>query len=409
MVEEPAAESEAMTPPHTPTVEILSIGDELLAGRTLDSNAAELARLLAERGQSLTWHQTVGDKEADIVAALDVAASRSALVVVSGGLGPTSDDVTRAAAARWAAVPLVTLPDADPRYTVPASAQALANPVGTAGGFSLRRGDTSLVFLPGVPVEFVAMLPAALAALGLGEIGGESRRELVVSVFGLRESEIDQLLRPLERGANVRIHYNVRFPVVRVRVAASGAAAADPVWSALCSQVRDALGRNAYAEADCSLAETVVGWLARHGLRVATAESCTGGLIGHLLTEVPGVSEHFAGGFVVYANTAKESMLGVPATVLAREGAVSRATVEHMARAARERLDADLAVAVSGIAGPGGGSPEKPVGTVHMALAGPDGVGWTEHLFTGGRTAIKQRAAHAALDMIRRHCEELAT
>lgn len=419
------------------SIDMISIGDELLEGRTLDSNGATLGRWLAGRGLVLRRRVTLPDDRGAITAALREALADAALVVVSGGLGPTADDVTREAAADLLGVGCVVdeaaaaairayraglgrPPNEGERRmaSLPAGARPIPNPAGVALAFALDWTPAAggpahaAVFLPGVPREFEALLDpavgpllAARAGWAAGAVGAGARRTLTYSVFGVPESELDERLRPLEVPGAVRFQYGVRTPVVRVTLVAEGAAAGDEAWAAHTARFRAALGDAAYGEGDVPLAEVVVGHLRRLGWRLATAESCTGGLVAHWLTQVAGASAVFDRGLVTYANEAKEALLGVPGAVLAQFGAVSRETVEHMARGARERAGAELGVAISGIAGPTGGTPDKPVGTVHLALAAPDGLRWEQRRFAGGRSDIKRQAAGAALDLVRRYCE----
>lgn len=414
-------------------VEMVSVGDELLDGRTVDTNAATLGRFLRGHGVEVRRRVTVPDDLAAIIRALDdalgVDGEGPRLVVVSGGLGPTTDDITRQAAARLLGVDVIVdepaaaairanraalgrpYNDGERRMaSLPAGATLVHNAVGVAPGFAVARPardgvGSSAVFLPGVPREFEAMLPGALEPFLRAASGGPGQRAVTYSVFGVPESELDERLRALGEPEDVRFQYGVRFPVVRVTLVARGEAARGDAWARCARRFREALGDAAYGEGDVSLAEVVVGHLRRLGWRLATAESCTGGLVAHLLTEVPGASDVFDLGWVTYSNDQKRDRLGVPQGVLDRVGAVSRETVEAMARGAREGARADLAVAISGIAGPGGGTVEKPVGTVHLALATPDGIEWHERRFAGSRSAVKSLTAATALDLTRRYCE----
>lgn len=304
-------------------VEMISIGDELIARRGADRNAVSLAALLRSHGLALWRRQTVPDELDTIVDALRTAAARAGLVVVSGGLGPTSDDLTRDAVGALLAVPVAEDPEAAAAVRarraarglapnpgerrmarLPRGAALVANEAGVAPGFAVEHGGTRLVFLPGVPSEFEAMLPAALAPTLPGPGAGAAGRSCAVSVFGVPESELDERLRPLERPPALRVRYGVRFPTIRVTLEAQGEEAEPARWTESEARFRALVGDAAYADGEATLAETVVAGLKARGWHLATAESCTGGLVSHLLTEVPGVSAHFGLGLVTYANEA---------------------------------------------------------------------------------------------------------
>lgn len=416
---------------------IVCIGDELNRGEVIDRNAAWLGEQLSDLGCTVIWRFGVNDVEADMVTALREAAQRAAIVLVSGGLGPTSDDLTVDVAAsllgtepvidavheerlrqrfaeRKRDVPALALR----QVRVPATAMVLANPVGLAPGFALSYLGSQLFFMPGVPAELKAIFSTAIAPR-LRELAParQSRRKTTLRVFGLTEGQTDQKLRDLlpqlsasrstsaanpgTATANSTLHYRLAFPEILVTLVTIGEAELTAEHhDELLQKIRDRLGDAAYGEGDDDLPVVIGRLLAASGRKVATAESCTGGLLGALLTAVAGSSEYFVGGIISYANEVKVVQLGVRSETLAAHGAVSRACVEEMASGVRERLAATYGVAVSGVAGPGGGSKDKPVGTVHIAVAGPAGIEARAIFWPGEREDIRRLSAVTALHML---------
>jgi nicotinamide-nucleotide amidase len=347
-------------------VEYIAVGDELLDGRIVDTNAGDLARALAP--QVLARTQAVGDDVPDIAACVREAVARgSTALYVSGGLGPTSDDVTRSAISAVAGVamrrdPAVAAalrqrfsergaPFTDNQLQqadLPAGAHWIDNPVGTAPGFCLALGDCQCTVLPGVPAEFRAMLPAQ----------GASDRTTVV-FYGIGEGKLASEIDPLAAGRTIR--YRTCFPEVEVQFTDAALA------SAICTR----LARHVISREGESLPQVAAQRLRDCGATLALAESCTGGLVAHLVTSIPGVSDVFLGGAVAYGSVAKQTLLDV--TTLEQFGAVSAETARAMAEGARARLGATYGLAITGIAGPGGGSAQKPVGTTWVGLATPAG------------------------------------
>jgi nicotinamide-nucleotide amidase len=345
-------------------------------------------------------------------------------VVVTGGLGPTADDLTREAAARLLGRPLVRhlptearlralwrrrgrpLPEGNLRQALfPRGAAVLPNPVGTAPGFAVKVGRVPLFCLPGPPGEMVPMLRRrVLPALRALRPGLPRVREAKITCCGVPESVVAERLGDLmDRDRPVAVGTTASGGVVTVRIHGSGAAA-----QGVAGTHREAvrrLGGDAFDPAGRSPAEALVALLARKGLTVATAESCTGGLVGGRITEAPGASAVFRGGVVAYENRVKESVLGVPRALLRKHGAVSAATAESMARGARRFLRADLAVAVTGIAGPGGGTRAKPVGLVWIAVADRRGAVSVSRRFPGDRPFVRALAVATALDLLRRRVQ----
>jgi PncC family amidohydrolase len=433
--------------------EILTIGDELCRGEIVDTNSSHLAARLWDLAITTRWMTSCNDDEADIAAALTQAVGRADLVVCSGGLGPTEDDltvdvVTRLAGvepaidgpsrarmeARFAQLSLPTAgaggsiggiapgstagaaPGAAPvsltaihlrQVRVPAGARVYPNPAGLAPGFEIPLHGVPVVCLPGFPREIHAILEASLEQrfAELREAAGEVERiaRRVYRVFGRGESQISQACRGLVDAApGASIHYQVKFPETLVKLVVrdrDGEAAAQRL-AGLDAGLRDRLRGYLYGDGDETLVDRTVRRLIEARKTVATAESCTGGMIGELLTRRPGSSQAFLGGAITYSNAEKTRQLGVRAETLATHGAVSEATVREMAQGARERFGADLAVSVSGVAGPDGGSPDKPVGTVWVALASAAGVTTKKLAWPGARDQIRTLASWWALKLI---------
>jgi competence/damage-inducible protein CinA-like protein len=402
-------------------VEILSTGDELLTGQVVDTNSAWLMDRLWDLGVMVRRKTLVGDDRDDLDAALRETTSRADLVVMSGGLGPTEDDLTSERVAAVLGVPLelhepslemlkrrfekfgrTMTPNNEKQARFPRGAEVIPNRFGTAPGFLVRIGRGELVALPGVPVEYRGLcdewvLPRVAARLGDIPAGR------VVKLFGVPESHADHAMRPvMDDPANrgVRFGYRAHWPEIHVKWAVPGpdaAASADRI----ASTVRAIFGDAIWGEGKDELPELVVARLQARGERVATAESCTGGLLAELVTRVAGASNVFDLGVVAYADAMKERTLGVPADLLAAHGAVSEPVARALAEGARRAGGATWGLGITGIAGPAGGTPEKPVGTTHVALAGPAGTQSVQRLYRGDRERIRRLAAFEALNMLR--------
>jgi nicotinamide-nucleotide amidase len=397
-------------------IEILTIGDELLDGLTVDGNAARLGRMLDPVGLRLSRRTSVRDRIPDIVAAMTEIASRAEVCIVSGGLGPTSDDLTVDALAVAAGVPLFEDPEVWARIVarfdgraptannrrqarVPEGGRALQSEIGTAPGIELTLGQCTFFLLPGVPREFQWHLDAHVLPLLRERIGERlPPRSRILRFVGIGESAIGARIERLALPPELAVAYRVRDLDIEVRVRG-----ADPDAVADAATRIAAAGEETFVgEGDVSLVELVLEACRRNGLTLATAESCTGGLVGSLLTAVPGASDVFRGGIIAYANAVKTQVLGVPPLVLESHGAVSEACAAAMASGARRVLGADVAVAVTGIAGPAGGTPEKPVGTVCLAWSGGGLDRVMTVLLRGDRDRIRLLSASRALDGIRR-------
>jgi len=409
---------------------ILSVGDEVLCGEVVDTNAAWLAERLTEMGIEVVRHGTVGDVEEEIEEAVRDAARRTHLVVVSGGLGPTEDDLTRHALAKAAGAPLElhegSLVQIEERFRrhgrrmsarnriqamIPAGATVLPNSEGTAPGFIVRCGETHVAVLPGVPREMKAMFENHLApfiqALPIERWAVRIER---LQLFGMPESLVNQIIRHLmRRGANPLVGIRVSDGVITVKLTATGRTEREaaeiirPAWE----EARRALGDAVFGGRDDTLEEVVARLLERHSKTIGVAESCTGGLIGHWLTQVSGISRFFLEDLVTYSNEAKVELLGVPAKTIEAVGAVSEEVAAAMAEGVRRRAKADLGLSTTGIAGPTGGSPEKPVGLVYVGLATEAGTEVKRLQLVGARAVIKDRAAKSALNLLRLRLQEL--
>jgi len=407
--------------------EILTIGTELLLGQIVDTNAAYIGERLAEAGIDLFTKTTVGDNRGRIAAALRSALERSDIIIATGGLGPTEDDLTREVFAEVLGMPLtldegilaairqrfaargIPMPENNAKQAmVPAGATVIPNPRGTAPGLLLRtpQGQT-IACMPGVPSEMKPMLTDEIIPRlrRLHGIRGMIRSRVLKS-WGLAESRVDELINDLFRTQrNPSIALLAKSGEIHIRLTAKGeeARAIEAMLDALEAKIRPRLGEAIFGR-DAEEMETVVGRLLRERrLTLALAESCTGGLVAHRLTNVPGSSEYFERGVVTYSNQAKTEVLGVPVELVAAKGAVSPEVTEAMASGVRRLARADLGAAVTGIAGPAGGTPEKPVGLTYVALAWDGGAVSRElRLFTE-RDLNKIRASQALLDMLRRH------
>jgi nicotinamide-nucleotide amidase len=405
--------------------EILTIGDELCRGEIVDTNSSWLAAELWDVDVTTRWMTSVRDDAEDMRSAFRQAAARADLVVCSGGLGPTEDDLTVDVVSELTgSTPEVHVPSRErmearfgPRAShpkmvrqvrVPSGARVFLNPAGLAPGFEVTLDGVPIFCLPGVPRELKAI---ALESLwerigGLREARGDPERiaRRIWRVFGRGESQVASALEGVVDGvAGASLHYQVSFPetLVKVVVRDRDRAAAGSRLAAVDAAVRARLAPWLYGEGDDSLAAALGRELLSRGLTLASAESCTGGLLGGLVTSVPGSSRWYLGGAVTYANAEKVRQLGVAQATLDSAGAVSEECVREMARGIRERSGSSLAVAVSGIAGPDGGTPDKPVGTVWIAVDGPGERARSFHfVWPGARDQVRTLAAHWAMRLV---------
>ncbi len=407
---------------------LIAIGTELTLGQTVDTNSAWLAQRLASFGIRCRSVTLAPDELGPIRAALERAAAESEWVVVTGGLGPTDDDLTRAALAGALGEVLVEddaalahlraffaqrgreLPEGNERQALrPASAEMLPNPWGTAPGLAARLGAARVFVLPGVPGEMRAMFSDSIAP----RLRAEARATVVqrrVNTCGLPESEVGRRLQDLmQRGRNPEVGTTAAYGVIGVRVNAEGSTAAEAAALAEADlrEIERRLGDAVFSRDNETLAQAVGRRLVAQGGTLAVAESCTGGMLGAALTDAAGASAYFRGGFLAYDNGLKTALLGVPALVIEQHGAVSVETAALMAVGARKQAEADFALAVSGVAGPDGGTPDKPVGSVCIGLATVHGSGAQRFQFGAEtpRDHIRTRAVVAALNWLRRELD----
>lgn len=409
----------------TPRSEIITVGDELLLGRTINGNAAFLGRRLAECGIPAHWSSCVADSIEDIQASVSLAMNRADVVVLSGGLGPTPDDLTRDAIAALYDLPL--LDSAEQREhvkqifqksgrDVPAQSmnqtlvlggtQRLPNPLGTAAGIYLQWKHRHLFALPGVPPEMERMFDEQVSPI-LAQAFGESKYfARTLRMAGIGESTLLQRLGdldPLSRRVSLAYLPHQGLLDVRLTSRAMDNLEADADIAFAEHYIRERVGEHIYATGRDTLAQVIGDIMLNRGQSLTTAESCTGGLVASLLTDTPGASRWFARGLIAYANEVKHELLGVREETLREHGAVSEQTVKEMAEGARAKARADWAVSLSGIAGPDGGTVEKPVGTVWIGIASAHRT-LAQRIQVGSlsRELVKLRAAHNALFLLYR-------
>jgi nicotinamide-nucleotide amidase len=408
------------------TCAVLSIGTELTRGELVNSNAAWLGAELTGLGFDVVEHAVVDDDVGRIVDTLRRLASSSNVVVSTGGLGPTTDDLTTDAVARALGVKMIRdeaslehirrrfekfgrtmTPSNEKQADFPEGADILPNPIGTAPGFGVRIGETVAYFMPGVPQEMQRMFEEQVTPR-VRALAPNTLFQLKLRTFGLSESAVGDRLAGVEATfPGSVIGYRAHYPEIEVKVLVRGpsrASARDTCERAIL-EVRTRLGSYVYGEADDTFPGVVGRELRGRNYTLAIAESCTGGLVGHMLTREPGASDFLLLDAVTYANSAKTQVLGVDESTIRWHGAVSSEVAEAMARGARRVAGSDLALSLTGIAGPSGGSDDKPVGTVFIAVARPDGgLAMQQKLFHGSRHQIQTMASYVGLQMVREAC-----
>ena len=408
-------------------LEVLTIGTELLLGYTVDTNAAELGRALAAAGAEITRHTTVADRPEAIRASVAEALDRTGFVITTGGLGPTRDDMTKTVVADLFGKRLLLderlLASIRARFDrmgrpmpasnrtqaeVPEDAVILPNARGTAPGLWVgdARGRT-VVLLPGVPREMQGLLVEEVLPRIVARQGGDRRVVLsrTVRTTGVSESALAERVGPIEPDiAPLTLAYLPSVEGVDLRVTAWGLELEDAAarLTAVVARLKVAVGEHGYGEDDADLAAVLLEALRRGRHRLAVAESCTGGMVGERITNIPGASDTFIGGVVAYADVIKTAALKVPLETLEAYGAVSEETVRAMAEGAQRLFSADCTIAVTGIAGPGGGTPEKPDGTVWLAARVHTTTRALKRVLPGDRDDVRRRAAQAGLDLLRR-------
>ena len=414
-------------------VELITIGDELLLGFTIDTNAAHISRVLAEAGVEVVRRTTVGDEADRIASAVREGLERTGAVITTGGLGPTSDDLTKPSIAkifgrrmildeeiaaslerRWKArFPEGRFPATNRvQAEIPEGARILTNRHGSAPGIWLEDEKGRWVaMIPGVPREMRGMLAEEVLP-AIKSLRGDSDSAVVSGTLrttGIAESAIAEMLganflgEPGSELGSLPLAYLPGVPGVDLRVTAKGIprAKAEQLVEQALVKLRARVGAYVYGEGDKDLAAVVIEQCRSADLTLAVAESCTGGLLGERVTNIPGSSDVFLGGVIAYHNDVKRDQLGVQEDDIRRHGAVSEEVASQMAAAVRNRLGADIGIAITGVAGPGGGTPEKPVGLIWIAVSAAETKARRFQL-VGDRAEIRQRAAQAALEMLRR-------
>ncbi len=410
--------------------DIIAMGTELTTGASTDTNSAWLSSRFVELGVSTRRHVTIADDLPAIVHEVRESARCAKVVVMTGGLGPTVDDMTRDALADAVGEALVLdesalaeieafyaslgreMPETNRRQAMrPESATMLRNDWGTAPGLRIRIGDAEVFSLPGVPREMKAMFAAYVVPAVEAMAGREHVSVRVIRTFGAGESNLaEQISDLMTVGRNPAVGTTASEGVISVRIVARGESdeAADALAQKDIDAVRERLGVLVYGEGDDTLASVVGKRLAELRKTVSTAESCSGGLLGAMLTDVPGSSAYYVGGFIPYSYEQKSESLGIPMELIQTHGAVSEPCAEAMAERCRALTKSDYALSITGIAGPGGGTEDKPVGLVYIALADSAGVKVKECRFSErlNREVIRDRSARTALNMLRRKLAE---
>jgi len=408
---------------------IISIGNELLSGQTVDTNTAWLSGQLFEMGIITAGSWTVPDEQSRIVAAIFQASLDGTLILITGGLGPTRDDLTRQALATWLGVALEFHPELLTQISdffekrgkkmapnnrsqahIPSGSTALDNPVGTAPGFWACKGETLLAVMPGVPAEMKRMFTEQVVPRIAHSTKGPAVVSRKLRCFGAGESDIAQKLGPLmERGRNPLINCTCGSGEIILHIVATAPEkkTAQAMIEADTIVLRKCLGNWVYGQDDETLSAAVGNLLRARHKTIALAESCTGGLLSQMLTDVPGASEYVRAGWITYRNESKISQLGVPEDLIAEFGAVSEPVARIMAQQSAQRSGADVAVATTGIAGPGGGTGSKPVGLVYIAVVIDGECEVKECRFPpANRHWVRLRSALTALNLVRLRLED---
>ena len=408
-------------------IQLLLTGDELMSGDVLDSNSCMMADILKMQGLVLQRKVTVGDNLELLIEEIESLSQGADILIINGGLGPTVDDKTAEALAsvinqpltlheeamahlvEWCAARGFELNEPNKKQALlPDGVAIVHNPIGSAPGFSITHNDCLILATPGVPSEAKSMLTESIMPI-LAQMSPDAKTQVKrLQVFGIGESTLQRTINESlpDWPDNIELGFRAAFPQVEVKLTVHDEAGvkALPQWQA---KLESLFGAHILGEGEIQLPELVVSLLKQQQKQLTLAESCTGGLIAAKITSVAGASQVFEGGFVTYSNTIKEKVLGVSREHLISEGAVSEPVVRDMALGALKVASANLAVAVSGIAGPGGGSEEKPVGTVWLAWGSEDKMKSQELYYPGSRDYFQEYVASAALDLIRRELLEI--
>jgi nicotinamide-nucleotide amidase len=406
--------------------EILVTGQEILSGSVIDTNSAHIAQTLERAGLEVTRHVCVGDDMEMLVSIIKEISKRADVAVVTGGLGPTTDDITAEAAAKSAGVELVlnrsalravedyfkerkrSMTNSNKKQALlPKGSECLNNPVGTAPGFSMKIGRCSFFFIPGVPFEMIRMLSDMVLPRIEKHHGRDREVNLVktISTFGLTESAIGEKIAGLAAEfPEIKLGIRAKFPEIHVTLYCRGTddRSLDQIMGKASEWIMKKIGEKVFSDDGDSMEAVVGSLLAGKKATLAVAESCTGGLISHWLTNVPGSSEYFLFSGVTYSNESKSKLLGVSTKILERYGAVHEEAAKEMAEGARRVAGSTYGLATSGIAGPAGGTNDKPVGTVCIGLASPNSVKGFRFFFPfNSRSRNKKIFAMKALDLLR--------
>lgn len=407
--------------------ELISTGTELLLGQILNTNAQFLGRKLAELGIDVYFQTTVGDNAARVSEALETAMKRADLIIVTGGLGPTEDDLTKETVAKVLGLKMYLddralkdlhkffdlrgrqMPESNIKQALlPEGSLSIPNKIGTAPGVLLEAGEKTIVVLPGPPVEMQPMFNDTVVPFIMKRTG-ENKAVIisrVLKILGIGESSVEEQVKDLvDNQTNPTIAFLAPRgeAYIRLTAKASSKTEAAGIIKGVEKEIRKRFGDYIYGADDETLEAVVASLLKKHSLTLSAAESCTGGLIAQRLTGIPGVSENFMYSLVTYSNEAKTQFLGVSPKTLDKFGAVSEETALEMVKGVRQAGGTDLAVAVTGIAGPGGGTPDKPVGLVYIGFADHDTTLVQPYLFAGDREVIRWQTANAALNMLRKY------
>jgi competence/damage-inducible protein CinA-like protein len=402
---------------------ILTIGSEILKGRTLNTNTGYIAGKLYAAGFNVVQERTIADGEGLIIRALQECFSVADIVIATGGLGPTRDDVTKSAACKFLDRQLVfdqnyydhlkcmfqrmgydSVPERSyGQAEAPEGAEVLPNSQGTAPGLWLNQDGKLLVLLPGVPREMEHLIDEQVLPRLIKRFSTGKNHSAVVRTIGIGESIVaERIEQELEENERELLNYYPHSGFLDVVIASAGevAPATAEVVDKVAAHVNRVLEKDVYATEEQHIWEVIAGYLTSRGQKLAVAESCTGGLLAEAVTNVAGASRWFSGGVVTYSNASKRDLLGVRSSLIENHGAVSEEVAIAMARGAAERLCAQWSLAITGIAGPAGGSEDKPVGTVYIALSGPHGSNCERYSFNGNRGKVRHRSAIKATELL---------
>lgn len=409
--------------------ELITIGDELLYGQTIDTNAAFIGEKFAEAGVDLAYHSTVGDQADDLISAIGLAMNRVDFVLTTGGLGPTHDDITKKIICKFFKRQLVFHEDIlkalEKRFSdlgiampainqnqalLPQGAKFIENKVGSALGIVIEERNKILIAVPGVPAEMEAMVVDSIIPMLIQKAGGQAIVHRKLRTVGIMESAIFEKVKDIiDEKSFVKVAFLPSYKGVDIRLTAQtdDRIQAETALAELVEMYKERIGKYIFGYDNDEL-PAVVGFLLNEKKQtLAVAESCTGGLLGKTITDISGSSAYFKGGVISYANEIKIDLLNVPPVAIEAHGAVSSETAKYMAEGVRARCGADIGVAITGVAGPTGGTPEKPVGLVYIGLASGKDTITKEFRFKSTRAATRLRSTYAALDMIRKHLLEI--